>query len=475
MTYVVIGGGISGISAAITLKETVGDSARVVLLEKSTSLGGKFRSIKMAGKVVETGPDSFLTRTTSGLDLVAKLGLADSIVRPTNFSASIYNRGKLYPLPEGILLGVPTDIIPFLRTASVLSIRGRLRAAFDLVLPRTKLGEDATISHLIRSRFGKEVDQLLVDPMVGGINAGSTRDLGLKSVTSQFMTSYQGSNHRSLARSMTSLPRAVEVTQVREIPFASLDDGLDSLIDAAQRYLISIGVEVWTQAEVIEIHQVSNGYQVELSTENSASNRAESLETAAIAIAIPADGAARLIKPLSPLAFEKVSSISYAGVAMTIMRYPKSAFSRPLNGSGVLVPRTLNKLTTAITFASRKWQRLDLYDSEFLRVSTGRFGDDRFTRISDEELASLLALEVSEILKLTSEPVESSTWRWGSALPQYRPYHAQLVAAARQDLSHVKGVMLCGAAFDGVGIPACIDSGAAAARSMLSIDPRGRQ
>ncbi len=444
-----------------------------MVVEKSPQLGGKIRSVAMAGKHVEVGPDAFLTRTSTARDLVDKVGASDQVVIPRSFAASIYARGRLHRVPEGIMLGVPVAVRPFIKTASMLSPLARLRAAADLILPKTALGSDATISHLVASRFGHEVDEVLVDPMVGGINAGSTRVLGLASVAPQFINAYKSSPHRSLARSMVAFAAPKANTTVAKIPFASLSGGLGDLIGAAQNYLISIGVEILLNSEAVGIKPVANGVQIDVVTRQSDTAAAPStLLAQGVVLALPAPQAAAILAPICAPAASRLGEIDYAGVAMTVMRYLKSSFSRPLEGSGVLVPRREGRLITAVTFASRKWQHLDLQDSELLRVSVGRFGDNRFASLADSQLQILIEDELHEILGTQGRAQEATTWRWDAALPQYRPYHRELAAAIRADLGEFAAIEVCGAALDGVGIPACIESGSqAAARLMARAEP----
>ena len=466
--YIVIGGGISGIAAAIKLKEALGADARVVLIEKSPRLGGKIKSVTLAGKEVEVGPDSFLTRSDAAIDLIGKLGVSEQLVRPKKFGASIYARGRLHSVPDGMMLGVPISIGPFVKSASMLSPIGRLRAAADLFLPKTVLGNDATISHLVAARFGHEVDDVLVDPMVGGINAGSTRILGLASVAPQFLSAYTSSNHRSLARTMIAVSPAKTPSTPAPIPFASLGGGLQALIEAAESFMNRAGIEILCDCEVQDIARLGDGFEIStLQRKAGQAERMTSLEVKGVVVALPAGDAAKVLRGICPSASAKLANIEYADVAMTVMRYSKSAFRKVLTGSGVLVPRKVGRLTTAVTFASQKWAHLELADSELLRVSVGRFGDDRFAAFSDKQLQNLIEGELSEILGTTKDASEAVTWRWEAALPQYRPFHKDLVASIRGELASCGPIQLCGAAMDGVGIPACIDSGTRAAEQLF--------
>lgn len=462
-----MGGGITGISCALELADQLGTGVDITLVESEPYLGGKIQSIALGNVRVEAGPDAFLTRASHGIDFIDRLGLSNEMVRPINFSASIYAKGKLHSVPAGIMLGVPVNLGSFLSTSSVLSPLGRLRASLDFFLPKTKLGSDATISSLVRARFGQEVDEVLVDPMIGGINAGSTTNLSLAAVAPTLLSGYTKSGSRSMARSLVSLvqlPKPQHGSRP-QIPFASLTNGLDLLVTRAHTLLKELGVTILLDTHVTTIGQ-SEGI-VKLSLESKDGLTSE-LHSSKVALAIPASKAYPLVKDISQSVAKKMSTIEYAGVAMTAMIYPKEAFRIPLRGSGVLIPKTNGKLITAITFASHKWSRLAIPGVEVLRVSTGRYSDKRSENASDNNLWVQIKQEITEILGATSDPLDLKTHRWNEALPQYRPFHNDLVQSIRAELRAHSGIEICGAAFDGIGIPACIESGKKAAHSLLS-------
>ena len=462
----ILGGGISGIAAALELLENGVSPGELLLVEAQDTLGGKIRSIEMAGKPVEAGPDAFLTRTAAATDLASKVGIGDQLVRPQSFSASIWARGRRHPSPEGLMLGVPVSVGQFVRTSGVLSPLGRLRALLDLVLPKTRLADDATISHLVRCRFGREVDEVLVDPMVGGINAGSTTVLGLRAVAPQLLDAYQKTGSSSLARSLVAIVPPRPPAGGRIIPFASFPTGLDTLVRAAEAQLEAAGVKIMKGTRAESLTNSRAGLVLQLA--GTGRKKGEKIPLAGVILAVPASSAAVLLSQTARSAAAKLERIDYADVAMTVMRYPKSAFSEPPQGSGLLVPRRSRHLVTAVTFASRKWKHLELPDSELLRVSVGRFGDHRFASMDDASLQREIAVELAEMLDLGQRPAEAATWRWKEALPQYRPFHKELVASIRNDLEGAGTVELCGAAYDGVGVPACITSGTEAARRMAA-------
>ena len=466
MTWIVVGGGITGISCALELSERLGNDDEILLVEAESTLGGKIRSIEFEGHLIEVGPDAFLTRENDGLDLCHTLGLDNEIVRPIKFSANIYTKGHMYPVPDGMMLGVPINFATFLKTSTMLSPWGRLRAAFDLIIPKTRLATDSSIGALVVSRFGKQVNDVLVDSMLGGINAGSTSDLSIVSVAPLLMSRYNESKSRSLARSMSnSMPKRNKAPVSKtEIPFASLSTGLSDLVSHAYKLLLERGVRVLLGHEVTKISPQEGYTNVTIAGLDGESS---TIDARGVAIATPAGATAALIREFSTSVADKIASIEYAPVAMLLQSYPKGSFGRRLDGSGVLIPRTNENLVTAITFASQKWQRLANQPSEILRVSVGRFNDRRALELTDEELSGRITKEVQEILNTNHQPTQTATYRWSQALPQYRPFHKDLVENIRKELFEFGNIELCGAALDGIGIPTCIKSGRTAARKLL--------
>ncbi|KJF18011.1 protoporphyrinogen oxidase [Acidithrix ferrooxidans] len=472
MNYLVVGAGITGIAASIELISLGVDPTKITLIEAQDRCGGKIRSKMIAGISIDVGPDSFLTRSQAGIDLAKKLNILDQVVRPSTFSATIFAKGRLHDVPSGIMLGVPVDIRAFLGSASMLSLKGRLRAGLDFVLPKTKIGDDATISHLIRARFGHEVDELLVDPMVGGINAGSTKYLGLASVAPAFLKSYNSQSGRSLAKSLIKIapPKPSADGTKSEIPFASFGGGLETLVQGGVAHLLKEGATIMTSTQAIAL--ASDGIKFHVRTKSTAiatendSEIAQELSADALILALPAPQATTLLGGVSQAVAELIGRIDYSQVGIVLLAYKKGSFKAPLKGSGVLVPKINNRLITAITFASRKWSHLDNSGLEILKVSIGRHRDTRFESMSDEDLTRAVSQEVGEVLGATVAPIESVVFRWKDALAQYRPFHSQLVASAREELSKVGAIEICGAAYDGVGLPSCIESGQKAAQRL---------
>jgi oxygen-dependent protoporphyrinogen oxidase len=490
--YAVVGGGISGLAAARRLAAGCPSAGRqdrgpggsahegpggpddgpvVELYEASPRLGGKVRSLELAGRVVELGPDAFVTRNPAAARLARELGLGDALVAPAVFSASVYARGTLRPLPAGLALGVPTDLRA-LRRSGIVSRRGLWRAALDLVLPGVALPagavglgegpETPSAGTVFRRRLGDEVVDLLVDPLLGGINAGRADDLSLSVAAPGLAVALAG--RRSALRALAPLasrpsPPPQPAPAPADPPFLGLDGGLERLVERLREELETTGVRVVTSSPVDAILRDEHGLLLDVGGDRR--------RVAGVVLATPAYESARLLEGVAPGAAELLAAVPYASVAVATLVYAASSFSRPLTGSGVLVPRSLGLLMTACTFLSLKWPSpAEGRGRVSLRVSAGRAGDERAESLSDRELLARLREELALVLGVVNPPLAVHLQRWPRSFPQYRPGHLALVARAASELAGLK-VALAGAALGGIGLSACVASGEGAAESLL--------
>ena len=447
---VVVGGGIAGLAAA---HELAGRDVHLTVREAADTLGGKVRTATFAEAPLDVGPDAFLTRRPEALELCRQLGLEEELVAPATGAASVWVGDRLRRLPAGTLLGVPTRIGPLARSR-VLSPIGVLRAALEPVVPGRPLQEDEAVGSLVRRRFGTQVHRRLVDPLVGGITAGDTDRLSVEVNAPQLATAAR--RHRSLGRGARSVLAGAATSEPP--PFLTLPGGLGRLVEVLREHLAARGVDVRTGDPVDSLETApGQGYVV--------GGRSGSSAADAVVVAAPAPVAARLLDPHAPAAAATLAAIPYASVTLVAMAYPASAVPRPLDGSGFLVARGQRRLMTACSWTSSKWAHVAPDDRVVLRVSTGRAGDDRAEHLGDDALVVALRLELAESLGITGRPSEVAVTRWRRAFPQAAPGHRRRIAAVEAELARrLPGVVLAGAALDGVGLPACIASGRTAAR-----------
>ncbi|MDQ1746952.1 MAG: protoporphyrinogen/coproporphyrinogen oxidase [Frankiaceae bacterium] len=433
---VVVGAGIAGAAAAYALR-----GHTVTVIDGAVSVGGKLRTSSFGGVAYDEGAEQFLVRTPEALDLVAALGLDAQVVHPDASRAAVWSRGSLHPLPARTVLGVPSSVQSLL---GLLNVGEVVRAAADLAMPGKSPRSDVAVGGYLRRRLGDAVVDRLVDPLLGGVYAGRADELSL------FATMPAMRADPSAIRSARAAAGAADAGPV----FATLAGGLGQLVPAT---LSASGAQVVTGRMVRRIERTALGFRVV----HGPTVDEQAVDVDAVVVAVPAAPAARLLADVAPLAAAELGGIEYASVAIVSF-----AYADPLPGefTGFLVPAVEGRAVKAVTFSSLKWAHVE---GALVRCSIGRAGEVELLQRSDEELISLAAADISAMTGLPA-PVESRVTRWGGGLPQYAVGHLDRVERIRAAVGLVPGLAVCGAAYDGVGVPACIRSGYAAAACILA-------
>jgi oxygen-dependent protoporphyrinogen oxidase len=454
---VVLGGGITGLTAAWDLHRA---GARVTVVEASDRLGGKLLTSSVGGRPVDAGPDTFLARAPHGRRLCEELGLAGELTSPVApVPAYLHRAGDLHPLPAGTVLGVPTDL-EALAASGVVSEEGARRAALDLTLPPSVLDGDVTVGQVCRSRLGDEVTDRLVDPLVGGINAGSVDTLSLDAGAPQLAAVVRrtGSLIAGLRRVRTEVGATLGSAGAGEPVFYGLPGGMARLTDRLAEVLAGADLRCGTAAA--SVRRTTGGYRVEVAGGGP-------LDADAVVVATPAHVAAPVLAPLSPAAAAELSAIPYASIAQVTVEYPASAVDRALDASGVLVPRVDGFVLTACTWLSTKWAHYAQPGRILIRLTSGRHGDERALALGDEALVATLTRELDALTPIRQAPSAVRVHRWPRSMPQYLPGHLDRVGRIEAALaSDAPGVVVAGAAYRGLGIPACIESARRAAAAV---------
>ncbi|MCA6090594.1 protoporphyrinogen oxidase [Streptomyces sp. SCA3-4] len=455
---VVIGGGISGLAAAHRLLE---GGARVTLMEDSARLGGKLHSGEIAGVPVDLGAESMLARRPEAVELARAVGLDDRLQSPATATARIWSRGGLRPMPTGHMMGVPGDLSP-LAASGVLSEEGVARVARDAELPRTEVGDDVALGAYVAGRMGREVVDRLVEPLLGGVYAGDPYRISMRAAVPQLF---------EIARTHRSLIEGVREAQARAAArpaaggpvFMGIEGGIGTLPGAVADALRAGGVEIIPNAHVHDLGWAEgHGWDVRSSD--------WSIEADGVVLATPAPEAGRVLARLSPAASAELAAVEYASMALVTMAFRRSEVEGLLHGSGFLVPPVDGRKIKASTFSSNKWRWNADADPDLfvLRTSIGRFGDEGDLQREDAELVAMSLKDLGEAVGLGATPVDTRVTRWTRGLPQYPVGHLGRVARIREHVSRLSGLRVCGAAYDGVGIPACISSGRRAADELLA-------
>ncbi len=448
MKYAVVGGGLTGLVAARRLRQLAPD-ADITLFEASERLGGKIHTSEIAGSAVELGADSFLVREPAALELCRSLSLEGELIEPAVFGANIVLDGKTMPLPVGFLRGVPPDVRSAFRSG-LLTTAGSLRAGVDLLWPNRLSGPDMSLGTFVRRRFGAQVLDRLVDPVLAGTRAGIPGEISLAAAAPEIDGIARG--HRSVMRGLRKVRRQGSLESGAP-PFRSLRGGVGRLIEALEQDLRHVTVELKTPAG--PIRQDQSGYSV----------GDTSFDGAIITTSPPA--AAGILGDIAPDAVASLRSIRYASVAVVILVYRRSALDLP-SGSGLLVPSAERLSLSACTWYSAKWpQHASAGGLTILRAVVGRATDQRVLDRTDAELIRTVSNELAAILHNDAAPEEYSVVRWEESLPQYAVGHLTTVERIEEALE-AHPIFVAGSGYRGSGIPDCIKQGTSAAEALAT-------
>ncbi len=438
MKIAVVGAGITGLAAGY---EAAKAGAEVVVYEAAERAGGRILTTELAGQPVDEGADAFLARVPWAVELCQELGLAGELVSPAQRAAFVYSRGELRALPQPNVLGVPLDF-DALAASGIVSDGGVDRARQEPDLAGSPLDGDESVGSLVRRRLGDEVADRLVDPLVGGINASSIDDLSVRAAVPQLAEA--AARGPSLVRELSRL--AASSTADPEAPvFYSLPDGVGRLTDE----LVSrLGQRLRLSSPVTDLGE---------------------LDADQVIVTLPADVASALVAPVSSAAADLLGEIDYASVVLVSLAFSAADVDHPMAGSGYLVPAVEGRTITACSWASSKWGHVGSHDTVVMRVSVGRYGDDRALSFDDDALLDVVRTDLAATMGLEAEPHTVRISRWERSLPQFRPGHLELVADIRQVLAQdAPWLQVTGAWARGLGVPACINQGRQAAQAGLT-------
>lgn len=469
-TFAVVGGGISGLAAAWELSVSSPQASRIVVLEASGRVGGNLRSAQVGGRRVDVGPDAFLARRPEAVKLCEELGISGDLVSPGTGSASVWSRGRLRRIPDGLVLGVPTRLGPLV-SSGVVSPFGVARASLDLLVPTrvrpqsTKteapvaVATDRSVGDIVGRRLGAEVRDRLTGPLVGGINAGRVETLSARAVFPNLLEMSRAGG--SLMRRLRSKAPPVSGRGTPVPVFLAPRAGVATLATTLAEALGERGVEITTDARVDGVERLSEASW-------DVTTRSERLKADGVVLAVPARVAGSLLRQVDAELAGALSGITTASVVLVTFAFDSAGVHARLDGSGFLVPERDGGIVTAGTFFSSKWPHAAREGETLVRASAGRAGDDRAIALSDDELVEAVMGELSGIVGDLGQPRSAVVARYADAFPQYLVGHADRVEAMEASASALGSIALAGASYRGVGIPACIGTGRSAALRVLS-------
>jgi len=443
---VVIGGGIAGLAAAHRL---VGAGLRVTVLEATDRLGGKLMTGEVAGVRVDLGAESMLARRPEAVGLARAVGLGDRLQPPATATAALWTRDALHPMPKGHVMGVPGDPSVL---GEVLSPEGLARIARDRELPPTAVGEDVAVGTYVADRLGREVVDRLVEPLLGGVYAGDAYRISMRAAVPQlFGAAQQGG---SLLDGVTRLQERAAAAQQTGPVFQGIEGGIGTLPGAVADAVRAGGGEILTETPVLGLTRTPDGWDVRTDT--------RVVHADGIVLAVPAWSAATLLAAESPGASAELAGVEYASMALVTMAFRRSDVTgTAFDGrSGFLVPPVDGHTIKAATFSTHKWQWVSdaAPDLFVLRTSVGRYGEEEHLHREDGELVGVSLRDLAAATGLTAWPVATEVTRWIGGLPQYPVGHLSRVARIRDAVAKLPALRVCGAVYDGVGIPACVAS-----------------
>ncbi|MFJ8942189.1 protoporphyrinogen oxidase [Streptomyces sp. NPDC102395] len=453
---VVVGAGVAGLAAAHRLLER---GARVTVLEASDRVGGKLLPGEIAGVRVDLGAESMLARRPEAVTLAREAGLADRLRPPATATASLWTRGALRPMPKGHVMGVPGAASAL---AGVLSDEGLARVERDADLPRTEVGEDVAVGEYVAARLGREVVDRLVEPLLGGVYAGDAYRLSMRSAVPQLFEAAR--THTSLTEAVREIQAKAAAAQQTGPVFMGIEGGVGSLPLAVAESVRARGGEIVTGAPVTELRRTSAPAEGAGAPRWRVVAGDRVLHADAVIVAVPAPAAAALLAAESPGAAAELRAVEYASMALITLAYRRSEAAALPEGSGFLVPPVDGRTIKASTFASQKWGWIADQDPDVvvLRTSVGRHGETAILDRSDADLVAVSRGDLEAATGLAAAPVETRVTRWTDGLPQYPVGHHARVARVRDHVAKLPGLAVCGAQYDGVGIPACVASAHAA-------------
>ena len=457
----IIGGGISGLSAAYTLEEKrqSGTPVQYALFESSPRLGGVLLTDRVDGCLIEAGPDSFLTEKPWAADLCRKVGLGDQLVGSNDADRKTYIlvKGKLVELPDGLMFMVATKIMPTLRSP-LFSVRTKLRMAAEWFHLPHKTAEDETVAQMVERHYGPEMVELLADPLLSGVYGGEASQLSARAVLPRFTD--MESKHGSLGRAVLSASKkmgAVATTPPRPV-FTSLKNGMQQMVNALVANLDARSL--LTSAPVQSLIPQNNGWTV------CAGYQTDHFD--AIIIATPAQAAASVLASADDDLSRELGEIRYSSSVTVTLGYDEKVRASLPPGFGFLVPRGAGHRMLAATFVHNKFSYRAPANRALIRCFLGGTRDEEILQASEEEILRIVRGELRQIISLNAEPLFARVYKWKSAMAQSVVGHLERLQRIEVLRQKLHGLALAGNGYGGIGVPDCVRSGAEAAGKILA-------
>ena len=475
----VVGGGISGLSAAFYLRENCPE-AQISLFEKRDRLGGVLHTEIQDGFEIEQSVDNFITTIPYGLDLCRRLGLESDVVTttPRHRQTFILWRGRLCKLPDGFMMMAPTKWWPMAVTP-LLSPLGKLRAALEYIIPGRKDDEDESMEHFAVRRLGTQVFERLIEPLVSGVYAADMKKLSLMATLPRFreMEKKHGSLIRAMranqaearqkARAQKKNPAEVVQSGPRYNLFVTVKGGLSRIVDGIQDRLDPQGIHLGVQ--VTGLKPLADGkWNVTWRKNDAPEDQAQTSEFDAVILATESHAMAKIVQTahFTRMA-ELLGGIEHTGTVVVTAAFRREDVGHPLDGMGAVVPAAEHNPILALSFSNEKYPHRAPEGTVLLRIFSGGARNPEMVTLPEKEVEKILLEKAAECLKITGEPLMVSTSRWADAMPQLHLGHLERIAELRKELEAFPTLAVAGNFLTAVGLPHCIHAGEEAARKVL--------
>ena len=461
----IIGGGITGLAAAYELTQQARQTntqIEIELFERAPELGGKIITKKDDAYLVEGGPDCFIVEKPWALQLIKELGLENELLNTSSGTSGtfVFDNNALHRLPDGVMMMVPTKMLPFL-ASKLISWPGKIRMACDVFVPRRKESGDETLASFVRRRLGQEALDKMAEPLIGGIHAGNPENMSLLSTFPRFLEMEQDGGsliigmlkrQKKMVEMMKKMPPA---TGPKKTFFISLNEGLGRLVDELETV---IGNEkIHCGRKISQLKPTSDGRWL-IEEENH-----DPITADAVIVTTEAYAAAGLVKNELPRLADLLNEIPYVSSATVSMAFPRLTIPHALDAYGFIVPKIANRRIMAVTWSSIKWDHRAPEGMVLLRAFVGGAQRQELAACGDQEMLNMVKDELSSIMGINSPPEKSWIFRWPQGMPQYVMGHLDRLKAIDTITKEQKGLYLAGAGYRGIGIPDCINQGRQAA------------
>ena len=455
----IIGAGITGLTSAYYMKKQ-NPHLNVTIYEATNRPGGKIQTYRKDGYTIELGPESYLGRKTIMTDIANEIGLGNDLITNTTGQSYIYAKNKLYPIPGGSIMGIPTDIKPFIKT-KLISPLGKLRAGLDLFKKPIEIEDDISVGDFFRQRLGDEVLENLIEPLMGGIYGTNIDDLSLMSTFPNFKEKEEAFG--SLIKGMKD-EKEQRIKQRQLYPgvpkgqFKQFNHGLSSFIEALEKAVKNQGVDIKSNTKVEDIIVSQRDYQVVVDGKNEVYD--------GVLVTTPQQVFMQWFN--HDPAFDYFNTMDSTTVATVVLAFDEKDIENTYDGTGFVIARTSNTDITACTWTSKKWPFTTPEGKVLIRAYVGKPGDTVVDDHTDEEIVSIVRRDLKQMMTFKGDPEFTIVNRLPKSMPQYHVGHIKQI---RKIQEHIKRtyprLKITGAPFEAVGLPDCIQQGHNAVDEML--------